>query len=106
MASGRSSRTGRRRGNRSAEAGREGQVDWQLGFLLAHAVVAPGWLALLFLDQRHSVRIAHVSAAILAAVYLIIFLLSAPAANVLRQDYSLAGVGRFFDEPALQLLGW
>jgi len=81
-------------------------VDWQTGFLVAHALAAPGWLALLFLKPHQSVRVARVTAAFLSAAYLLIFIWSSPAAGVLAEDYSLRGIGRFFDEPSLQLLGW
>jgi len=75
-------------------------------FWIAHAIVLVGWIALIVRRDAGSVRIARWIAAVLAVGYTILFLLFADDASVLARDYSLAGVGAFFDAPSMMLLGW
>jgi hypothetical protein len=80
----------------------------ELMFKAAHVVVLVGWVALVFAPLRRSalIGIARLASALLAGLYTIIFLASASEASVLAINYSLEGIGTFFADPALRLLGW
>jgi hypothetical protein len=75
-------------------------------FWVAHGVALAGWVALLVGSGSGPVRVARWAAALLAVGYTILFLFFAADASVLARDYSLAGVGAFFDTPSMMLLGW
>jgi hypothetical protein len=82
-------------------------MDLELLFLIANGVALAGWLPL-FLGMRSDFAIgfARIVAILLAAAYLILFLMWADEARVLVRDYSLRGIGSFFSQPGLLLLGW
>jgi hypothetical protein len=80
----------------------------ELMFKAAHVVVLVGWVALVFVPMRRSalIGIARLTSALLAGLYTIVFLASASEASVLATNYTLEGIGIFFADPALRLLGW
>ena len=80
----------------------------ELMFKAAHLVAMVGWLCLFFSPIRLAALIygARLVALALAAAYTLAFFASASAASVLVRDYSLAGVGSFFADPTLRLVGW
>lgn len=82
-------------------------MDLDLLFWIAHFPALAGW-ALLALPGRSPARIAAARslAALLALSYLALFLASGSAGASLLRDYSLAGVGTFFADPLLRLVGW
>lgn len=77
-------------------------------FWIAHAVAAPGWLALMVLplEGGKAVRVARWAAALLALGYFALFMIRAPEGSELAAGYSLEGVRAFFRDPELLLLGW
>jgi hypothetical protein len=77
-------------------------------FWIAHAVALAGWAPLVFWPSRGPmpVRIARGAAAVLAVGYAILFFAHGSEGSELAANYSLEGVGAFFDAPALLLLGW
>ena len=77
-------------------------------FWVAHLPALIGWIALLAapLLGDASIRIGRAAAAVLAVGYLIFFLAAPDGLQALATDYSLAGIGRLFDDPRLLLLGW
>ncbi len=82
-------------------------MDPELLFLVANGIALLGWLPLFFgMRSEKAVGFARAVAGVLAAGYLILFLLCADEARVLARDYSLRGIGAFFSHPWLQLLGW
>ncbi len=80
----------------------------ELMFKAAHIVALVGWLALFFAPMRTSALIstARLTSILLAATYTLLFLASRREASVLATNYTLDGVGVFFADPALRLLGW
>ncbi len=82
-------------------------MDLELLFWIAHFPALAGWV-LLALPGRSERRIgaARWVAALLALGYLALFLAAGTASAVLLRDYSLAGVGAFFADPLLRLVGW
>ena len=82
-------------------------MDLELLFWIAHLPALAGW-ALLALPGRSERRIAAArwAAALLALGYLALFLAAGSGSAVLLRDYSLAGVGAFFADPLLRLVGW
>jgi hypothetical protein len=77
-------------------------------FKAAHAVVLVGWVALFFAPVRPYVLIstARLASVLLAAAYTLLFVMSGRGASVLATNYTLDGIGAFFANPALRLLGW
>jgi hypothetical protein len=76
-------------------------------FWLLHVPALAGWAALLLpigsaAAQR---RVAIAAGTLVALGYAGLFFAGTEAA-VLVRDYSLAGVGQFFDVPRLRLAGW
>lgn len=82
-------------------------MDLELLFWIAHLPALVGW-ALLALPGRDGrrIRAARTLGAVLALAYLLLFLASGTAGAVLLRDYSLAGLGAFFADPLLRLVGW
>ncbi len=82
-------------------------MDLELLFWIAHLPALAGWV-LLALPGRSERRIgvARWAATLLALFYLALFLAGGTASAVLLRDYSLAGVGAFFTDPLLRLVGW
>jgi hypothetical protein len=82
-------------------------MDLELLFLIANAIALAGRLPL-FLGMRsdRAIGFARIVAVLLAAGYLILFLLYLREARVLVGNYSLEGIGAFFSYPGLLLLGW
>ena len=82
-------------------------MDLELLFWIAHLPALAGWV-LLALPGRSERRIgaARWVAALLALGYLALFLAAGSGSAVLLRDYSLAGVGTFFADPLLRLVGW
>ena len=82
-------------------------MDLELLFWITHLPALAGWV-LLALPGRSERRIgaARWVAALLALGYLGLFLAAGTASAVLLRDYSLAGVGTFFADPLLRLVGW
>ena len=80
----------------------------ELMFKAAHGVVLVGWLALFFAPLRPSALIgaAGLISVLLAATYTLLFVASGRAASILATNYTLDGIGVFFADPALRLLGW
>ena len=80
----------------------------ELMFKAAHVVVLVGWFALFFAPVRRSALIntARLISLLLAATYTLGFVASAGEASVLATNYTLEGVGMFFADPALRLVGW
>jgi hypothetical protein len=82
-------------------------VDLELAFRLAHLPALAGWLALILAPRRAgAVTFARAAAVLIALFYLVLFLWAAEAAAPLAADYSLRGVGGFFSDTRLLLLGW
>jgi hypothetical protein len=77
-------------------------------FWIAHFVAVAGWFILVtgVLRRRRSTAAARGAGAMLAAAYLVLFILHSEAAAVLAENYSILGVQRFFADPALALVGW
>jgi hypothetical protein len=74
----------------------------------AHVVVLVGWIALMFAPLRRSgmIGLARLTSALLAGLYTVTFLARAPEASALATNYTLDGIGTFFADPAVRLLGW
>jgi hypothetical protein len=87
---------------------KRGSLMLELMFKAAHVVVLVGWVALVFAPLRRSalIGIARLTGALLAGLYTIGFLASVSEASVLATNYTLEGIGIFFADPALRLLGW
>jgi hypothetical protein len=85
-----------------------GRLMLEIMFKAAHAVVLVGWLALFFAPVRRSVLIAtaRLTSVLLAVAYTLLFLTRGEGASVLATNYTLDGIGVFFADPALRLLGW
>ena len=77
-------------------------------FWIAHLPALAGWIVLLGapLVGPASIRIARAAGLVLAVGYLGLFLAAPDGLRALATDYSLAGIGRLFDDPRLLLLGW
>ena len=77
-------------------------------FWTAHVPALVGWVVLLAapLIGPASIAIARVAAAVLALGYLALFLVAPEGLWALATDYSLGGIGAFFADPRLLLLGW
>ena len=80
----------------------------ELMFKAAHGVVLVGWFALFFAPLRPSPLIgaARLISVLLAATYTLLFVASGREASILATNYTLDGIGVFFADPALRLLGW
>ena len=77
-------------------------------FIAAQAIAFIGWAALFALPwvgRARAIRIARFIAVPLCLLYLFYFVPNL-AAIPLDSGYTLAAVGRAFDEPALLLAGW
>jgi hypothetical protein len=82
-------------------------MDLALIFWIAHVPAVTGWLALLILPyDARAITFARGAAVVVALGYLLIFLWSGSAGAVLARDYSFHGIGTFFADPRLLLLGW
>jgi hypothetical protein len=77
-------------------------------FWIAHLPALVGWVVLLAapLVGPRAVTIARIAATILALGYFVIFLFAPQGLHILATEYSLRGVGSFFADPRLVLLGW
>jgi hypothetical protein len=77
-------------------------------FKAAHLVVSVGWLALALAPARPAtlIGLARLISVVLAASYSLLFIAWGREASVLANNYTLEGVGLFFANPALLLLGW
>jgi len=83
-------------------------MDLELLFKLANAGALVGWIALVLAPLRRPALlvVARLVGTLLAVGYVAILATSAGSAGGLAADYSLAGIGAFFDDPRLRLLGW
>jgi len=80
----------------------------ELTFKVAHIVALLGWIGLFLAPLRRSPLIAgaRLVGLLLATLYTLLFMASASAASGLAADYTLEGVGSFFADPRLRLVGW
>jgi hypothetical protein len=77
-------------------------------FIAAHAVALAGWaplFALPWIGSRRAIRLARLAAVPLCLLYLA-FLVPNLAAVPTDAGYTLEGIRRAFDTPALLLAGW
>jgi Domain of unknown function (DUF4281) len=74
----------------------------------AHVVALVGWIVLVFAPRpaRVAVQVARGAGLLLAVAYAVTAVAAVQGLAELARNYSLAGVGAFFTEPRLQLLGW
>lgn len=80
----------------------------ETAFIGAQALAFVGWAALFalpWIGRRRAIFVARSAAVPLCLVYLFFFL-SYAGAIPRDEGYTLAAVGRAFDEPALLLAGW